>query len=275
MDFEKLSEQLEEIAKNPFALAFEPQEVIMEALYHSDDELRKQAINLAASFDAADFIEPLFHLIADDNRLEIRLAGLHCLGDYLHRGLMADYHLAGQKQYKTVEDEEIKGLTLLHFNLIRDYIEKIVEQEDWPNALRGRALVYYALAAPELAAASINRFYNSGEAELVTGAVKAIARIKQGEWRQIIMRELMREVNDARRLAALEAAAVHDIYEAGPELIRILDEETDKQQALAAVETLGYLSWPKATDYLKKYAESDDPQIAETAQTALLRHCEH
>jgi HEAT repeat protein len=271
MDSEQLTEKLEEVAKDPFSLPFDPQEVIKEALYHSDDEIRSKAINLAGSFDAEEFIEPLFHLIAEDENLEIRLAGLHCLGDYLHRGVMADYHRLADSVDEIPVKYEVEGLTVVQFQLIRDFLEKVVEQEDWPEKLRAEALLYYSRVAPELAVSSIERFYNTGETELVCGAVKAIARVETGDWRKIIMREIMREVSDPRRLAALEAAAVHDIYEAGPELVRILEEETDEACAKAAVETLGYISWPEAEEYLQQYARSNKSDISETAQVALRR----
>ncbi len=271
MDFEQLTEKLEEIAKDPFSLPFDPQEVIKEALYHSDDEIRLKAMNLAGSFDAEEFIEPLFHVIAEDENPDIRLAGLQCLGDYLHRGVMADYHRLGDSIEEIPAEYEVAGLTVVQFQLIRDFLEKVVEQEDWPHHLRAEALLYYSKVAPELAVSSIERFYNTGEPELVCGAVKAIARVETGEWRKIIMREIMREVSDDRRLAALEAAAIHDIYEVGPELVRILEEETDEACAQAAVETLGYISWPEAEKYLEQYARSNKSKIAETAQIALRR----
>ncbi len=266
-----LEEKLEQLERNPFAGEFNPVETILEGFYHSSEKLQIKAIRMAGAFPTGDYIKPLFQIIAGEHPLEVRLAGVKTLGNYLHQGQMSDYHFAENEQLDIEEEEEMSALTVQQFRAIRDFLETLVEQEDWPDMLRAEALKHYAPLAPESAATKAEQFYNSTSHQLRLAALEAISRIDCGRWTSIIMQEMQRRENDERKLAAIHAAGRHLISETGPELTKLLAESSDIEFRRAAIEALASLEWPEAEEYLERYTNDEDDFISKQAQRGLIK----
>ncbi len=266
-----LAEKLEQLERNPFAGDYNPVDTILEGFYHSDEQLQIKAIRMAGAFPTGDYIKPLFQIIAGEQPLEVRRAGVETLGNYLHQGQMSDYHFAEKQEVEIDDEEEMSALSVEQFRAIRDFLETLVEQEDWPDALRAEALKHYAPLAPESAATRAERFYNSTSDQLRQAALEAISRIDHGRWTNIIMREMRRQQADERKLAAVHAAGRHSISEAGPELTKLITKNMDKKFRRAAIEALASLEWPEAEEYLQRYTDDKDDFISKQAQRGLIK----
>lgn len=273
---EERLDQLERLENNPFGASVDPVDFLNECLYDSNSEVRERALNVISFLPNADFIEPLFRIIDEDDDLEVRRTAIDTLGSFLHHGSMADYDVQLDETGIDIDDQldEETGMaemSRVQFSAVRDFLGELVNQPDWPPSLRGKALVHYARIVPDEASRRIEQFYQSGDSYLVIGAVKAIARLPKDDWTGMIMKELTRQPDDERKLAAVEAAGVHEIGEAGPELVNILDETDQSEIRQAAVEALCLIPWDQAPEHLKQYQEDPDEVVREIAQNGLKR----
>jgi len=269
---QQLLDRLEDLEDNPFSVNFDPIGLLNQALHASSKQAKKRSLELIGFFPNADFIEPLFRLIADETDLELRKQAIDTLGQFLHHGSMSDYDRIEPDELP--EPEEGTGITDLspvQFQAIRDFMGELVNQPDWSPVLRARALIYYARLNPERAATRIDQFYSSGDEALIEGAVEAIARLSGGDWRGIIMKEITRQPDDRRKRAAIDAAGQHQVEEAGPQLARILRETTRPQLRQAAVEALGLVPWSEASDHLQEHLEDENEVVRELAEQGLRR----
>jgi len=265
-------EKLERLEENPFGVDFDPIEIINEGLYHSNRDVRQRSLRLIRFLPNAEFIEPLFRIIAEDDDLETRRTAIDALGTFLHHGSIADYDQEPVREDDVPSEEtQLDNMSPIQFNAVRDFLGELVNQPEWPPTLRARALIYHAKLAPEEASSRIDQFYRTDDPELKKGAVEAIARIQQGDWRDIIMKELTRQPDDERKRAALEAAGVHGVSEAGPELVKILESTADNELRQTAVETLSLIPWAEAPEHLREFTDDPDEVIRETAENGLRR----
>lgn len=272
---QQLLERLEDLEQSPFSVNFDPISLLNQALHASGKRARKRSLELIGFFPNADFIEPLFRLIADETDLELRKQAIDTLGQFLHHGSMSDYDRIEPDEWdKPEEGTGMADLSPGQFQAIRDFMGELVNQPDWSPVLRARALIYYARLNPERAATRIDQFYSSGDEALIKGAVKAIARLSEGDWRGIIMKEITRQPDDQRKQAAIDAAGQHEVEEAGPQLVRILRETTRSELRQAAVDALGRVPWSEAADHLQEYLEDEDEVVRELAEQGL-RRCAH
>lgn len=268
---EELKEKLNTLEENPFGVHFDPIETIKESLYHRSDEVRARAARIAGSFPNADFIDPLFRIVAESTDTEVRMAALEALGAYLHHGRMSDYHRAEEADWELEEDDQMSELTAEQFNAIRDFMKKLTQQDTWPSRLRGEALAHLARLDPEDASVEIDRFYRSEDRNLKLGAIKAIARIPSGDWEKLILQELSRQSEDDRILFAIEAAGTHRITDAGPRLVNILEESSNPEMREAAAEALSHIPWADSGEQLQRFTEDRNPKVRSFAQEGLIR----
>lgn len=274
-DVEELKEKLKTIEENPFGVHFDPIETLKECLYHSSEEIQARAARMIGSFPNADFIEPLFRVVAETSNLEVRKTALETLGRFLHHGRMADYHRAEEAEWDLDEEDQMSELSSTQFEAIRDFMREIVNQATWPSELRSKALAFYARLAPQEAAAQVERFYRSEDRTLKEGALQALGYLEEGDWEQLILQELSRRENDERKKAALEAAGRHRIADAGPRLHDILEESRDQEVREKAAEALSLIPWAKAGEHLQKFTEDENPRVREHAQNGLIRQQAH
>lgn len=273
---QELINRLEELENHPFGVDFDPVSFLNEALYHPDKEVRDRALRIIGFLPNADFIEPLFRIIAEDDDLDVRRTAVETLGTFLHHGSMADYNESVRPENEELVEEldESTGMaemSRVQFSAIRDFLGELVNQADWPPSLRGRALVHYARIVPDEASRNIEQFYQSGDSYLVESAVQAIARLPGGDWTGIIMKELTRQPDDARKHAAAEASGVHEVDEAGPELVNLIEQTDNRELRQTAVEALSFIPWPDAPEQLKKYKDDEDAVVREIAEDGLKR----
>jgi HEAT repeat protein len=273
---DELLDQLERLENNPFGAGVDPVDFLNECLYHSDREVRDRALGVISHLPNADFIEPLFRIIDEDDDLDVRRSAIDTLGSFLHHGSMADYDVSLDESgieldEQLDEDTGMEEMDRIQFSAIRDFLGQLVDQPDWPPSLRGRALVHYARIEPEEASRRIEQFYQSEDSYLVIAAVEAIGRLPGGDWTSLIMTELTRQPDDARKRAAVEAVGVHELEEAGPELVNIIEETDNAEIRQAAVESLSLIPWEEAPEYLQQYQDDPDEVVREIAQNGLKR----
>ncbi|MFB6347586.1 MAG: HEAT repeat domain-containing protein [bacterium] len=268
---EDLKEKLNTLEENPFGVHFDPIETLKECLYHRNNEIRVRSARIAGSFPNADFIDPLFRIVAESTELDVRMAALESLGAYLHHGRMSDYHRVEDAEWELEDDDEMSELTTEQFDAIREFMNKLVQQDDWPDTLRGEALAHLARLDPESAAVEIDRFYRSNDEALKLGALKAIARIPSGDWEKLILQELSRQTEDDRILHAIEAAGTHRIVDAGPKLVNIIEESNNPEMREAAAEALSHIPWADSGEQLQRFTEDRNPKVRQFAQEGLIR----
>lgn len=268
---EELKEKLNTLEENPFGVHFDPIETLRDCLYHRNDEVRARAARIAGSFPNVEFIEPLFQIVAESTELEVRMAALEALGAYLHHGRMSDYHRASESEWELEDDDQMSELSPTQFDAIQEFMRKLIRQETWPARLRGEALAQLSRLDPEDASVEIDRFYRSDDENLKLGAVKAIARIPEGDWEKIILQELSRQNEDDRILYAIEAAGTHRITDAGPRLVNILEESSNPEMREAAAEALSHIPWADSGEQLQRFTEDRNPKVRSFAQEGLIR----
>jgi len=275
-EVEELKEKLKTIEENPFGVHFDPVETLKECLYHRSDTIRVKAARMAGSFPNADFIEPLFRLVADSTELTVRVAALESLGAFLHHGRMADYHLETDSDRELEDDEELSELSPTQFRAIKDFMRELVKQENWPSELRAEALAHFARLDPEEAATQVDRFYRSDDQRLKEGAVEALISLDEGNWEQMILQELARQNQRDNRLKyAVEAAGKHRVSDAGPRLLDLLEESPNQEIREKAAEALSLIPWAKAGEHLQKFTEDRNPRVRTHAQNGLIRQQSH
>jgi HEAT repeat protein len=274
-EVEELNEKLKTLEESPFGVHFDPIETLQECLYHRNDKIRSKAARLAGSFPNADFIEPLFRLVAENTNLEVRKAALEALGSFLHQGRMADYHREPEADWELESEDEMSELTRDQYEAIRDFMMELVKQETWPSELRSEALRYYARLEPEDAATQVDRFYRSNDETLKVGAVKALPSLETGNWEQMILQEISRHQRDERLKSSLEAAGTHRVADAGPRLLDLLEECPDQEIREKAAEALSLIPWAKAGEHLQKFTEDRNPRVSNHAQNGLIRQQSH
>ncbi len=267
---QELLEKITLVQKQPFDLPFDPVEIINEALFHTNDELRLQALKLAAAYKSPQLIKPLFHLAATEINSVLQKRAIAALGELLHEGKLYDFHLVNRPASPDGESPTA-GLTCHQFQAIREFFRHLTLDEDSPPEIRTTALLQLAPVANSEISALIDRFYYSSEPELTRGAIKAIGRLEHGDWMEIILEELTNFYGAERILAAVEAAGRHNIREAGPELARLLENSDDRALRLAALNSLAGIDWSEAKNHLERYVKDSDPEIRKAAESALTR----
>lgn len=268
---QELDEKLSMLEENPFGVRFDPIDTLLETLHHSSEEIRARGARLSGSFPTEEFIEPLFRLAAEDPKLGVRRAAVEALGAFLHHGQMVDYHRSGKDEKDPEQLDPPQGISPVQFRAIRDFMGELAQQEDWPDALRATALPFYAELEPEAAETLIDRFYRSGREEQMRGALEAIGRLPSGDWTSLLKKEVSRETYDERRLAAIDAVGVHDVYETGPELVGILERAPRDEFRQAAAEALSVISWGEAPRHLEEFTEDEDEQVRQYAKEGMIR----
>ncbi len=260
--------KLETIGLHPFNSPFDPIETVVEGLFHVEDKTRERALELAGVFKSPEFIEPLFHLAAGDAEIEVREAALEALARFIHEGKISDFH----RESGGSGEEEASGRTnKTQFQAIKEFMQRSAEADDWPSELRVKALQTLATVEAEGAKRLIDNFYYSGDKELIAGAVEAISRVHGGEWQQIILKELSGSYGSARKRAAVKAAGLHGITEAGPELIRLLENSGDEVIRRSAAEAIGRLDWSEGAKHLKRFQDDRDKKVQEKVTESLVR----
>lgn len=270
-DASKLKEKLRILEENPFGSRLDPVETLKKSLYHQSNEVRVHAARLTGSFPSADFIEPLFQLAAENTDLDVRMAALDALGSFLHHGRMTDYHRRDQFDRELDNEEQMAELTPEQFDAIRDFMGKLVEQETWPDRMRIQALQYYAQLQPDEATVQVERFYRRGNETLKTGALQALVNLPEGDWERLILQELSRSKPDDRLRYAIEAAGTHQLVDAGPRLLDLLEESRDQRIRAKAAEALSLIPWAKAGEQLQKFMKDENPDVRAHAQNGLIR----
>ncbi len=267
MSTDDILQQLKMIEQNPFDLSFDPVETISQGLFHLDDELRLKALQLAGSFKSPEFIKPLFHLAAEETDPVIQEKALEALSQFLHEGKLYDFHL--NKLPRETGRATTKRVSQTEFNVIVEFFVELTKRENYPAKIRVQTLLQLANLNHDQVTEFIDRFYYSEEPILTRGALQAISRIERGDWMEIILEELTSSHSDQRKLAAIEAAGAHRLEEAGPELVRTLENSDDSHVRLAAIEALSRSSWESATEHLKKFLDDPDPTIKQAVRAAI------
>lgn len=277
-EVEELKEKLRTLEESPFGVHFDPVELLQECLYHSDRDIRVKAIRLAGSFPNSDFIEPLFRIIAEGDDLEVRVAGIETLGNYLHKGQMADYdvdipedELDEEVREVMAETRTMNGIDQTQFSAIRDFLGELTRQIEWPVELRAEALPHYAKLAPEEAKSLIEKFYRSEKVPLQKAALRAIGRISSGDWDRLLKQEVSSSGDPERRIMAIEAAGIHGVEEIGPDLVSILRDNNKEELRQAAADALGRIPWSEAGEYLSEFSEDRDPLVRQYINEGLIR----
>lgn len=269
-----LDDRLAQLEENFLSVNFDPIETLHESLSAGDEDLRKRGLKLIGNLPHEQWIEPLFKQVAEDPSLAVRRQAVEALGSFIHQGRMADYHRNPGEDVP--EPDGIEGLNTQQYQAIRDFLGELVRAEDWDDSLRAQALPHFASIYPEEAGRAIEEFYRSGQNELIEAALQAIGRLPasahdEESWEKIVLNELSRDPQDARRMAAIEAAGQLKLQDAGHQIVRVLETIEDREFRQAAAEALSLLDWPEGKEYLEKFRNDTDEIVREWMEQGLAR----
>jgi HEAT repeat protein len=133
--------------------------------------------------------------------------------------------------------------------------------------VRRRAVEGLAYISDDQVVATIDDAYGHADEGMRASAVLAMGRSGDRQWSKVILRELANP-DPEMRLQATRACGELQLREAVDDVAE-LAQDVDVRIRAAALWALGQIGGSVAKGTLNRYAESDEPALAEVAQDAL------
>jgi HEAT repeat protein len=209
-----------------------------------DAEVRARAIRLLAETDDPRLTDSFVSILLNDAELAPRMEAATLLGEFV---LLAELEkLDGALQRK-----------------IEKALVTVVRSESEDSSLRKLALEGLGYSSNIELMGLIESAYERADPTWVASALRAMGRSHDDErWREDVISRLLDE--DPRiRLAAVESAGELLIEEAGPIVLKMLeDEEEDDDVTAAALWTLSQIGGEDARIYLVNLIENTEDEVA-------------
>ncbi len=188
---------------------------------------------------------------------ELRARAAISLGPVLEQGNISEF-----------EDPDDVPISERTFHTIQNFLRKLYENDSIPKGVRRRILAAAVRAPEDWQREAIRQAYLSGDRDWVLTAVFAM-RWMRGFDDQILQ---SLESKDAEILReAVEAAGNWELAAAWPHIATLVrDSATPKPLLLAAIGATGAIRPMEAREILGKWTASDDDDIAEAAEEAIL-----
>ncbi len=219
-------------------------------LNDSDGEVRARAIRLLAESDSPKLAAKLVEILLNDAELAPRMEAATLLGEFILLG-------------------ELEKLTESLQRKMEDALMAVIRSED-NSSLRKRALEALSYSSRPEIAALIESAFERADPTWVASALRAMGRSHDERWNDDVAGKMLDD--DPRiRFAAVEAAGELNIEDAGPILIKMLeDEEEDDDVVAAAIWSLSQIGGDDARIYLLNLIENtEDENLTEFLEDAL------
>ncbi|MBL0344161.1 HEAT repeat domain-containing protein [Candidatus Villigracilis affinis] len=216
----------------------------------SDGDVRSRAIRLLAESDDPKLASKFVDVFLNDADLAPRMEATTLLGEFI---LLGELEKLKESLQRKIEDAMIA----------------VIRSEDNPS-LRKRALEALSYSSRPEIAALIESAFERADPTWVASALRAMGRSHDERWNDDVVNRMLDD--DPRiRFAAVEAAGELNIEDAGPILIKMLeDEEEDNDVVAAAIWSLSQIGGDDARIYLLNLIENtEDEDLVEFLEDAL------
>jgi HEAT repeat protein len=215
-----------------------------------DGEVRARAIRLLAESDDPKLVGTLTSILLNDADLAPRMEAALLLGEFILMG----------------ELDEIKAEIQAK---AEDALISVISSEENP-ALRKCALEALSYSSRMEVATLIESAFQREDPTWVAAALLSMGRSHDERWNEDVVSMLLDE-DPLIQAAAVQAAGELVIEEAGPILLKILDdEEADEEVASAAIWSLSQIGGDDARIYLLNLIEqTEDEDLIEYLEDAL------
>ncbi len=243
---QQILSRLQELTEDNFELNFD--RVYRNAIYDTDDNVRREAIEGMWENCDPSLVRPLLRLVQQDPVTEVRSAAANALGRF---------SLLVEQQKIPIENRVHISRALL----------AVIHNPDEPIELRRRALEAVApLSLPEVTQA-IWQAYRREVPGLRISSVYAMGRNCDMLWMPTILKEMDNDDPEMRYEAATAAGQLGEA-EAIPRLIE-LTHDYDMEVKLAAIQALGKIGGQEAKQTLRAALASKSQAVHDAAEHGL------
>lgn len=216
----------------------------------ADGEVRARALLLLAESNDPKLASKLTDILLSDSELAPRMEAVNLIGEFILLGELEELS----------EDIQRKA---------EDALIKVIKGEDNPT-LRKSALEALGYSSRIEIIMLIESAFERTDPTWVASALRAMGRSHDERWLEDVIGKLLDD--DPRiKFAAVEAAGELNIQDAGPILLKMLeDEEEDDDVIAAAIWSLSQIGGDDARVYLLHLIEqTDDEALTEYLEEAL------
>jgi len=215
-----------------------------------DAEVRARALGLLAESDDPKLVEKLLKILQSDSDLAPRIKATILLGEFVLMG-------------------ELEELDESRLRKIADALIAIIRSDENPS-LRRAAVEAFGYSGRDEAVAILESAYEREDPLWVASALRAMGRSHDNRWDDSVVSKLL-DADPRVRFAAAEAAGELTIEEAGPVMLKMLeDEEEDDNVTMAAIWALSQIGGDDARAYILNMLDNtEDEDAAEFLEDAL------
>ena len=213
-------------------------------------EVRARALGLLGESDDPRLVDTFLEIFQADTDLAPRLKAANLLGEFI---LLGELEELDEKRLRKLEEALL-----------------VVIRSDENPALRRAAVEAFGYSGREDAVAVIESAYEREDPHWVASALRAMGRSHDTRWEDSVVSKLL-DSDPRIQYAAAEAAGELSIEEAGPILLKMLeDEEEDDTVTMAAIWALSQIGGEDARAYILNMLDNtDDEETAEFLEDAL------
>jgi HEAT repeat protein len=226
------------------------EEIGRSLLDDQDAEVRARALGLLAESDDPRLVDTLLKIFQADSDLAPRIKAANLLGEFVLMGELEELNDARQRK-------------------IEDALIAVIRSDENPS-LRRTAVEAFGYSGRDEAVAILESAYEREDALWVASALKAMGRSHDNRWDDSVVNKLL-DADPRVRFAAAEAAGELAIEEAGPVILKMLeDEEEDDTVTMAAIWALSQIGGEDARAYILNMLENtDNEDVTEFLEGAL------
>ena len=215
-----------------------------------DAEVRARAMGLLAESDDPKLVDTLLKILKSDSDLAPRVKATNLLGEFVLMG-------------------ELEELDEARLHKIEEALIAIIRSDENPT-LRRAAVEAFGYSGRDEAVAILESAYEREDPLWVASALRAMGRSHDNRWDDSVVSKLL-DPDPRVRYAAAEAAGELTIEEAGPIMLKMLeDEEEDDNVTMAAIWSLSQIGGEDARAYILNMLDSsDDDDVTEFLEDAL------
>jgi HEAT repeat protein len=242
----RVVQDLGELAEDNVELNFDA--VFFVALRDPDPQVRVEAIQGLWEYEGRDLIEPLVHILHEDNDAGVRSAAAMALGRF---ALAAEFDALRPRDVALVDRA---------LRTVIDNPNEVVE-------VRARAVEAIGARSEPWAREILEQAYRSGNRRLMVSSLHAMGRSCDEHWLPTLIRELGSEDPELRYEAATACGALED--EAAVPYLAPLIRDEDEEVRSAAIDALGKIGGAQARRVLREHADDEDETVREAVAAAL------
>jgi len=215
-----------------------------------DAEVRARALGLLTESNDTRLVDTLLNIFQADSDLAPRMKAAELLGEFV---LLGELEEMDEGRQRKIEDALIA-----------------VIRSDANPALRRAAVEAFGYSGRDEAVSILESAYEREDPLWVASALRAMGRSHDNRWDDSVISKLL-DTDPRVRFAAAEAAGELTIEEAGPIMLKMLeDEEEDDDVTMAAIWALSQIGGEDARAYILNMLDnSNDEDTTEFLEDAL------